>query len=331
MNATLQPPASHGSQRNGSPTRRRRGLDQNERAELEAYRTTFRTITDVCAAASNGDLEARVPPLGDDPGLNETRNAINGLLDLVDAFVRESTAAIEAAAEQRFHRAFLVRGMRGAFRDGADAVNAARHVMASSKERLAEADRHRLELASEFEGAVLLATEHVAAASTEVGATLSDLSGSTSAAVREADTAGAAVASLSSSSDLIHDVVTVIERVAAQTRLLALNATIEAERAGEAGRGFGVVAAEVRALATQTAEATQRIEAEATNVRAASAEAGRVLQQIVESMRSMHEGVLAIGVAVNGDDTRHHDVSGLSELAELLRSEVTAFLAGLRA
>ncbi|QAY78445.1 methyl-accepting chemotaxis protein [Sphingosinicella sp. BN140058] len=56
----------------------------------------------------------------------------------------------------------------------------------------------------------------------------------------------------------LSEVVTTIEGISGQTRMLAINATIEAARAGEAGRCFGVVANEVKALANQTREATLR-------------------------------------------------------------------------
>ena len=314
--------------------RARRGLSGSERAELESYRAAFASITAVCAGAANGDLETRVPRHeGADATIDEARHVVNGLLDLIDAFVREASAAIEAAGEQRFHRAFLVRGMRGAFRDGADTVNRALQTMRESAEQLATTDRHWTELSADFETAVLSASEQVATASTEVGATLGVLSESTGAAVREAENARSTIAALVASSELIHQVVGLITQVAAQTRLLALNATIEAARAGDAGRGFAIVADEVRELATQTADASERIEREALDVQVAAEEAGRVLDEISETILLMHDGVQAIGIAVNGDQRRQgglEDFSGLAQLATLLRTEVDSFLTELR-
>jgi methyl-accepting chemotaxis protein len=64
---------------------------------------------------------------------------------------------------------------------------------------------------------------------------------------------------LSKSAQEIGKVVETINDISEQTNLLALNATIEAARAGEAGKGFAVVAGEIKALASQTAEATLEI------------------------------------------------------------------------
>jgi methyl-accepting chemotaxis protein len=81
----------------------------------------------------------------------------------------------------------------------------------------------------------------------------------TAQAVDRARTADQTVTQLGASSAEVGGVLDVISRIADQTNLLALNATIEAARAGDAGRGFGVVATEVKELARQTTEAAVSI------------------------------------------------------------------------
>jgi methyl-accepting chemotaxis protein len=93
---------------------------------------------------------------------------------------------------------------------------------------------------------------------------------------------------LTHSAERIGAIVKLIQQIAEQTNLLGLNATIEAARAGNAGRGFGVVASEVKSLAVQTAKATEEIAGQIEALQVSARAAVKAIGSIEESMNDIH-------------------------------------------
>jgi methyl-accepting chemotaxis protein len=175
--------------------------------------------------------------------------------------------------------------------------------------------------------AVAAATEEITSSVNEIGRQVHESTKIAGTAVTQAQKTDQSIAKLSRAADRIYDVVKLITEVAEQTNLLALNATIEAARAGEAGRGFAVVASEVKALATQTAKATGEISAQIGDMQLATAETVAEIREITSTITLISEVSSAIAAAVEqqGAATQEiaRNVQQSAELSTLVASEVT--------
>ncbi len=156
---------------------------------------------------------------------------------------------------------------------------------------------------------VATATEELSASVEEIGRQVRDSNRIADAAVVQAKETDGRIGKLSHAAQQIGDVVKLITAIAEQTNLLALNATIEAARAGEAGRGFAVVASEVKTLASQTAKATDEISSHIAGMQGATAESVAAIKEIGSTIGQISTIATSISTAVTQQGTATQEIA----------------------
>lgn len=281
--------------------------------QISVIRVLRRFIVSVGNLTSGeGDLTVRIKAANKDE-LNELAENFNRFIANVQQIVQEVKEASDDVASGNNQLAATMEELATTFNSQAEQISSIVSEMQTISQSSNESSKNLSEV---------LDIMHESAEQTNHGQKqLAVVKNSIMEIHEKSDNLSRTIDELSESSKQIGEILVVINDIASQTNLLALNAAIEAARAGEAGRGFAVVADEVRKLAERTTKATSEIETIITTLQQESEKASHEMKAsgeavvhgvevIEETSKSFEHVVSGVDRAVNNTN---NVVMGVSE------------------
>ncbi|WP_433361013.1 HAMP domain-containing methyl-accepting chemotaxis protein [Actinoplanes sp. CA-142083] len=276
----------------------------------------LRTVSAVLDHVAEGDLTRVAGVLSRDE-LGRMAQA----LDRANARTREVVQAFTATAVTLASSAEELSATSREISNAADQASAEAQMVSTSAEEVSSSVQ-----------TVAASSEQMTASISEIARNATDAAQVAAQAVESAHTASTTMTELGRSSEEVGNVIKVITSIAEQTNLLALNATIEAARAGEAGKGFAVVASEVKDLAQETAKATDDIGQRINSIQNDITNAVTAIADISEVIARIDQFQTTIAAAVEQQTATTQEIgrniseaaTGATEIARSVQGVATA-------
>ncbi len=255
----------------------------------------------------NADLTRRLPIESEDE-LGELAQGFNAFFERIQGILKQVTQTstqLESASTRLTSTATtLSSGAAQTGQQSATASAAAEEMSLSMKNMTTTSEQMSSNIRS-----VATATEQMTETISEIAKNAEQSANVADRAAQLAEISNEKVGGLGESANEIGKVIGVIQDIAEQTNLLALNATIEAARAGEAGKGFAVVASEVKELANQSAGAANEIRSKIEGIQSSATEAVSAIQEITSVITDVNEVARTIAAAVEEQSITTRDIS----------------------
>jgi methyl-accepting chemotaxis protein len=271
---------------------------------------------------SDGDLAAQIPHQGDKTEIGTIADTLQIFKDALIA-KRAADEAAQKDADIKIQRGqrndkitrefeAMISELVSSLSSSSTELEAAANTLTTTAELTEKTSNEAAAASQEVSSnvqSVASATEEITSSVNEIGRQVTESSRVAKEAVRQAQRTDTSMTELSQAAARIGDVVKLITAVAEQTNLLALNATIEAARAGEAGRGFAVVASEVKALAAQTSKATDEISTQIAGMQAATNDSVKTIKEIGVVISQISEISSTIAAAVEEQSSATQEIA----------------------